>query len=352
MTISISAQTQLFAILGVERADLIALEFGVFVVVARGAKSHRIEGSIETPLAREVDSSLIEPESNVLVMFIIVMLIVVMFILMFVFMIFIVVMMAMAGQTVITAQTAHRNRERRPFADPAQTPATATRFTIGVFETAVGDAQVVSLEMVEVSEKLQAISGMTADPGGDSALVRSRITAHLHRPGERGLVSRQRKARCDDVDGACCGGRTEEQCGRSTHDLDTVGEHGVEPYGVIVRQGRDIEGVGTVLEGLYAQPALASDDGAARDRPERTGRDAWLIGERFAEAALAARNERIARKHRHGLCGLEYLFPKWGSRDHDFLEVSESRDRFAVNRGSDRGRQDEHRQGGFHRFGM
>jgi flagellar basal body-associated protein FliL len=65
-----------------------------------------------------------------------VMLIIVMILIMIVF----VVAMTVSGKTIVTAQSAQRNRERGSLSDPAESATAAASLAVRILESSVGDA--------------------------------------------------------------------------------------------------------------------------------------------------------------------------------------------------------------------
>ena len=174
---------------------------------------------------------------------------------------------------------------------------------------------------MHVAIELQVLAPLPIETDDHAALVRCGIGTCLNLAHQRTGGARQREARRDHVDGAsgCCG--AEQQRGGTADDFDTLGHQRFYADCVIIGERSRIEGVGTVHERLYAQPALTANDGTARNGSERRCGNARLLGERLAEAALEHGDEVVATNHGDRLRRRERLAAQRGGGDHDFVQV-------------------------------
>ena len=348
----VRGQTDLVADLRVERADLaIALDLRVLVVVAGDAQAQRVHRARRgQPLRARVIAALrhVEPhigrlETVVVVVVVMVVVAVGTGVVTVLVLMFVSVAMAETRQAVLGAVLADREAVLLTIADPGDAEAAAVgaavgvgqavarlvvRFALGleVFFGRLGpgiarDAQLVAAAVMDVGVHLHPVAELACGMRADGAGVGGGVAAHLERRAE-GLVERfDRDAPGDDVDRTRRGCIAEQQRRGTAHHLDALGEQRVERDRVVLGERRRVEHVGTVLEHLHAQTALAADHGPARDRSERGRRQAGLCGQRLGDGRRALPDQLVSAEHQHRLRGLELAAAQRRGGDAHLLEA-------------------------------
>ena len=126
--------------------------------------------------------------------------------------------------------------------------------------------------------------------------------------------------RRDDVDEAADGVRSVQQGRRSADDLDALGGVGVEGDAVVAGLAGEVARAHAVVEDEHAVAVEAADDRAARAGAEGAARDARLVLQGFAEAAVSALDEVVRVQRRHGVERFERGFrAARGGRDRHLL---------------------------------
>lgn len=122
-----------------------------------------------------------------------------------------------------------------------------------------------------------------------------------------------RDAIVEGVDHPADGAAAIEQGCRAANDFNALDVDRVQWYCVIVRQRRSIQRADTITQNADAVAVLTANDRPARARTKVRRRDAGLLVQGFAKAALRLQREVVAAEH--GRRRSQCLAAKWIAGD-------------------------------------